>query len=189
METLYMMQSCNAALSGLWAWQKEIYKMAEHYEHCLFTEKGVKELAAKMQKAADRMKGKEREIRFFRYTSDDDPIIGIGPGGHSVSVRFVKIRGSWAPMAEKVEATRGEIFSMRGNSDGFREVTIRFYNCFPMQSITRQAQLATENSLHARYPKDLQYVMMLKGALKRRIRKLEKDGKQCESGSLDKASV
>ena len=55
--------------------------------------------------------------------------------------------------------------------------------------ITRQAQLATENSLHARYPKDLQYVMMLKGALKRRIRKLEKDGKQCESGSLDKASV
>ena len=55
--------------------------------------------------------------------------------------------------------------------------------------ISRQAQLATENSLHARYPKDLQYVMMLKGALKRRIRKLEKDGKQCESGSLDKASI
>jgi hypothetical protein len=135
-----MMQSCNTALSGLWAWQKEIYKMAEHYEHCLFTEKGVKELAAKMQKAADRLKGKEREIRFYRYTSDSDPIIGIGP---SLCVRFVKIRGSWAPMAEKVEATRGEIFSMRGNSDGFREVTIRFYNCFPMQSITGKDVLVT----------------------------------------------
>lgn len=45
--------------------------------------------------------------------------------------------------------------------------------------ITKRDQLKNENSMYARYPKELQYVMKLKGALNRRIHKLEKDGKQC----------
>lgn len=145
METLYIMRRCTAAQSGLWAWQKEIYKMAEHYEHCLFTEKGIKELAAKMQKRADLLKGKDREIVFSRWTCDDDPYIRIGPGGHSVCVQFVKVLGSWAPMVEKVEATRGEIVSIEGHSfpDGYTDIKIRFYDGFPLPCLAGKDVLVT----------------------------------------------
>lgn len=36
----------------------------------------------------------------------------------------------------------------------------------------------TQNSIYARYPKELQYVIKLKGALNRQIRRREKDAEQ-----------
>lgn len=44
--------------------------------------------------------------------------------------------------------------------------------------INRREQFMTQNSIYARYPKELQYVMKLKGALNRQIHKREKDAEQ-----------
>lgn len=86
------MNSCHNAQSGLWAWQKEVYKTASRWEHHLFTEDGIKELAAKLQKTADSLKGKEREIRLsFEYHSLN-PYISMGPG---CSVTFTLVKGAY----------------------------------------------------------------------------------------------
>lgn len=44
--------------------------------------------------------------------------------------------------------------------------------------IDRREQFMTQNSIYARYPKELQYVMKLKGALNRQIHRREKDAEQ-----------
>lgn len=44
--------------------------------------------------------------------------------------------------------------------------------------IDRRVQFMTHNSIYARYPKELQYVMKLKGALVRQIHRREKDAEQ-----------
>lgn len=44
--------------------------------------------------------------------------------------------------------------------------------------ISKREQFMTQNSIYARYPKELQYVMKLKGALNRQIRRREKDAEQ-----------
>ena len=100
MTDLYFMNSCHCALSGLWAWQKEVYKTSSRWEHHLFTEDGIKALVAKLQKMADGLKGKEREIRLSFEYHNLNPYISIGPG---CTVSFTKVEGTWAPMVEKVE--------------------------------------------------------------------------------------
>ena len=142
MTELYFMESCNAPMSGAWAWQKEIYHAAKRWQHCLFTEEGIKDLAVRLQNKADRMKGKDRTVKFSNC-SKDKPSIGIGPGDHYMGVYFTKVNGSFAPMVEKVEATRGEIVSMAGHSNGYQEVTIRFYDGFPLKSFTGKDVLVT----------------------------------------------
>lgn len=99
------MNTCSASTSSLWAWQKEVYHAAERWEHHLFTEEGIKELVAKLQKMADGLKGKDREIRLYKYTHDDSPNIGIGPGTHPVCISFTKVEGTWKeePQGKKVE--------------------------------------------------------------------------------------
>ena len=142
MTELYFMNSCDTALSGAWAWQKEIYHRAKRWQHCLFTEEGIKDLAARLQKQADGMKGKDRTVKFSRYFNDR-PAIGIGPGDHYMQVNFTKVNGSFAPMVECKEAVRGEIFSISAHSDGYKEVTIRFYDGFPLKTITGKDVLVT----------------------------------------------
>lgn len=79
------------------AWQKECYKAAERWQHHLFTEEGIMDLTARLQKAADGMKGRDREVRaWFRHT-DLNPVISIGPG---VSVSFTHVEGTWADEGE-----------------------------------------------------------------------------------------
>lgn len=100
MTDLYFMNSCHCALSGLWAWQKEVYKTSSRWEHHLFTEDGIKELVAKLQKMADGLKGKEREIRLSFEYHNLNPYISIGPG---CTVSFTKVEGSWKEDDKKVE--------------------------------------------------------------------------------------
>lgn len=95
LKELYMMDTCSASTSGLWVWQKEVYRAAERWEHHLFTEEGIKELVAKLQKMADGLKGKDREVRLYKYTHDDTPNIGIGPGGHAACISFTRVKGTW----------------------------------------------------------------------------------------------
>lgn len=97
MTDLYFMNSCHCAQSGLWAWQKEVYKAASRWEHHLFTADGIKELVAKLQKMADGLKGKEREIRLNFEYHNLNPYISIGPG---CSVSFTKVEGTWADIKE-----------------------------------------------------------------------------------------
>jgi len=100
MTDLYFMNSCHCAQSGLWAWQKEVYKTASRWEHHLFTADGIKELVAKLQKMADGLKGKEREIRLNFEYHNLNPYISIGPG---CSVSFTKVEGTWKEDDKKVE--------------------------------------------------------------------------------------
>lgn len=100
MTDLYFMNSCHCAQSGLWAWQKEVYKAASRWEHHLFTADGIKELVAKLQKMADGLKGKEREIRLNFEYHNLNPYISIGPG---CSVSFTKVEGTWKEDDKKVE--------------------------------------------------------------------------------------
>ena len=100
MTDLYFMNSCHCAQSGLWAWQKEVYKAASRWAHHLFTADGIKELVAKLQKMADGLKGKEREIRLNFEYHNLNPYISIGPG---CSVSFTKVEGTWKEDDKKVE--------------------------------------------------------------------------------------
>lgn len=100
MTDLYFMNSCHCAQSGLWAWQKEVYKAASRWEHHLFTEDGIKELVAKLQKMADGLKGKEREIRLSFEYHNLNPYISIGPG---CTVSFTLVTGTWKEDDKKVE--------------------------------------------------------------------------------------
>lgn len=142
MTDLYFMNSCHCAQSGLWAWQKEVYKAASRWEHHLFTADGIKELVAKLQKKADGLKGKEREIRLNFEYHNLNPYISIGPG---CSVSFTKVEGSWAPMVEKVEAVRGEVVSVSHHNDiaGIFDITLRFINNCPLKSLTGKDVLVT----------------------------------------------
>lgn len=142
MTDLYFMNSCHCAQSGLWAWQKEVYKAASRWEHHLFTADGIKELVAKLQKMADGLKGKEREIRLNFEYHNLNPYISIGPG---CSVSFTKVEGTWAPMVEKVEAVRGEVVSISHRTDiaGIFDITLRFINDCPLKSFTGKDVLVT----------------------------------------------
>lgn len=136
------MNSCHCAQSGLWAWQKEVYKAASRWEHHLFTADGIKELVAKLQKMADGLKGKEREVRLNFEYHNLNPYISIGPG---CSVSFTKVEGTWAPMVEKVEAVRGEVVSISHQTDiaGIFDITLRFINDCPLKSFTGKDVLVT----------------------------------------------
>ena len=142
MTDLYFMNSCHCALSGLWAWQKEVYKTSSRWEHHLFTEDGIRELVAKLQKMADGLKGKEREIRLSFEYHNLNPYISIGPG---CTVSFTKVEGTWAPMVEKVEAVRGEVVSISHQTDiaGIFDITLRFINDCPLKSFTVKDVLVT----------------------------------------------
>lgn len=91
------MNSCHCAQSGLGAWQKEVYKAASRWEHHLFTADGIKELVAKLQKMADGLKGKEREIRLNFEYHNLNPYISMGPG---CSVTFTLVKGAWEEKKE-----------------------------------------------------------------------------------------
>lgn len=102
------------SLSALWAWQKEVYLAAIKWQCHLFTMEGIKELAAKLQKQADGLKGKEREVRLCFYYNDLNPYLSIGPNCH---VSFTKVKGSWASMAE----TEGKVVEL---GETYKELTI-----------------------------------------------------------------
>lgn len=95
MTDLYFMNTCSTSASGLWAWQKEVYHAAERWEHHLFTEDGIKELVAKLQKMADGLRGKDREVKIYTWPHDDRPYINIGPGGRAAHISFTKVEGVW----------------------------------------------------------------------------------------------
>lgn len=97
MTELYFMNTCSPAMSSLWAWQKEVYKTASRWEHHLFTSEGIQELATKLQKQANGLKGKEREIRLSFHYKDLSPYIMIGP---SCSVSFTLVKGTWEEIKE-----------------------------------------------------------------------------------------
>lgn len=139
------MNTCSASTSSLWAWQKEVYHAAERWEHHLFTEDGIKELVAKLQKMADGLKGKDREVKIFMWPHDDRPYINIGPSGHAACMTFTKVEGTWAPMVEKVEAVRGEVVSISHQTDiaGIFDITLRFINDCPLKSFTCKDVLVT----------------------------------------------
>ena len=145
MTELYFMNTCSASTSSLWAWQKEVYHAAERWEHHLFTEDGIKELVAKLQKMADGLKGKDREVKIYTWPHDDRPYINIGPSGHSACISFTKVQGTWAPMVEKVEAVRGEVVSISHQTDiaGIFDITLRFINDCPLKSFTGKDVLVT----------------------------------------------
>lgn len=96
-ELYFMNERGQQSLSALWAWQKEVYLTAIKWQCHLFTMEGIKELAAKLQKQADGLKGKEREVRLCFYYNDLNPYLSIGPNCH---VSFTKVKGAWKEEGE-----------------------------------------------------------------------------------------
>lgn len=97
MTELYFMNSANNARSSLLSWQKQVYESARHYEHTLFTREGIQELAGRLQKQADGLRGRDRDVHYTYNSYFDDPFITIGQG---CSLSFTRVRGAWAEMKE-----------------------------------------------------------------------------------------
>lgn len=66
----------------------------------------------------------------------------------------------------------------RGYNIQFRDGDKRNVNIDNLYMISRAQQLKTQNSMYARYPEDVQYLIRLKGALNRQINKIERKERQ-----------
>lgn len=66
----------------------------------------------------------------------------------------------------------------RGYNIQFRDGDKRNVNIDNLYMISRAQQMKTQNSMYARYPEDVQYLMKLKGALNRQINKIERKERQ-----------
>ncbi|HHT23148.1 MAG TPA: HNH endonuclease [Bacteroidales bacterium] len=61
----------------------------------------------------------------------------------------------------------------RGHNVQFRDGNPQNFNIENLYLISRSEQLSKENSIHARYPKDVQLAIQMKGALNRYINKIK----------------
>ena len=61
--------------------------------------------------------------------------------------------------------------AMRNSTENIYQQKVSIENLY---MISRSEQLKKENSLYARYPEDVQYLIKLKGALNRQINKATK---------------
>ena len=95
-EKLYVCGGNHSSMSGLRVWQKNTLRVAEQYEHCVFTRQEIEDLTRRLQEFAKTQKNVTEKIYGPEFERDErygiSPSIRIGSGGY---VSFTPIKGDY----------------------------------------------------------------------------------------------
>ena len=95
-EKRYLCEARRNSTSGLRVWQKNTLKIAERYDHCVFTQQEIEDLTRRLQEFAATQKNVTEKICGPKF--EDDERYGISPGitiGSGCYLNFIPIRGDY----------------------------------------------------------------------------------------------
>lgn len=95
-EKRYFCDGSRHSMSGLRVWQKNTARIAEQYDHCIFTRHEIEDLAARLIEFAKTQKNVTEEIRGPKFEDEDK--YGISPGitiGSNCYINFIPIKGDY----------------------------------------------------------------------------------------------
>lgn len=95
-EKRYFCNGFSGGLSGLRAWQRNTLRIADQYEHCIFTRQEIENLAERLAEFSKTQKNVTEEVRGPRF--EDEEKYGIIPSidiGSTCCISFQPIKGDY----------------------------------------------------------------------------------------------
>ena len=95
-EKRYLCQAHRNSLSGLHVWQKNVLKIAEQYDCCIFNRQEIEDLTGRLADFAETQKFVTEDIHGPKF--DDEEKYGLSPCiliGSGCSVSFIPIKGDY----------------------------------------------------------------------------------------------